>query len=583
METLRQYALEKLGEAREADKARDRHRDHYMAMVAVLDDPFTKQSLRTVEHAEAEFDNLRTAFGWSHERNSIEEALRIASSLQPLWLSRGRNLEGLSWFHAILPDEPRRAVDVTPAVHARALADKATLAAVISDPDNLERGERALAMAREIGEPGLLLRALTACGSTAVFLPDIARPYLAEALELARALGDTWRMSQVLWWQAFTATCAGEPAAALEAGYEGSRLAADIGDPFVARMCRFWGIGTAQMMQGEFTAAAAQYRELIAEAEASHDPFGQLAAQSHLGHALAHMGDTDGARAAAVIACELGAEFGGFVAGIGYAPLARAALAAGDVAAATVACEVACEKMGTHPIPGANVTPIAEIALARGDLAMARRFADETVSVASGFNLSMALVARTRVAIAEGDSEQAHRDAHKALAVAAAVDSHAPIPETLECLAALACDAESHFEAARLFGAAAALRHHMGIVRFRVYNDAYRASVTHVRNTLTNNDFESAWAEGSAMSISDVIAYAQRGRGERKRPSSGWASLTPTELDVVRLISEGLANKDIATRLFISPRTVATHLTHVYAKLGLTSRVQLAQEAARHA
>jgi DNA-binding CsgD family transcriptional regulator len=72
-------------------------------------------------------------------------------------------------------------------------------------------------------------------------------------------------------------------------------------------------------------------------------------------------------------------------------------------------------------------------------------------------------------------------------------------------------------------------------------------------------------------------------RGERKRPASGWASLTPAELDVVRLISEGLANNDVATRLFVSPRTVQSHLTHVYNKLGLTSRVQLAQEAARRA
>ena len=92
-----------------------------------------------------------------------------------------------------------------------------------------------------------------------------------------------------------------------------------------------------------------------------------------------------------------------------------------------------------------------------------------------------------------------------------------------------------------------------------------------------------AWAEGAALSTDEAIAYAQRGRGERKRPGSGWASLTPTERDVVRLVSEGLANKDIATRLFVSPRTVQTHLTHVYTKLGLTSRVQLAQEAARHA
>jgi DNA-binding CsgD family transcriptional regulator len=88
--------------------------------------------------------------------------------------------------------------------------------------------------------------------------------------------------------------------------------------------------------------------------------------------------------------------------------------------------------------------------------------------------------------------------------------------------------------------------------------------------------------EGAALSINEAIAYAQRGRGERRRPASGWASLTPTEREVVRLVSEGLGNKDIATRLFVSPRTVQAHLTHVYGKLGLTSRVQLAREAGNH-
>ena len=122
----------------------------------------------------------------------------------------------------------------------------------------------------------------------------------------------------------------------------------------------------------------------------------------------------------------------------------------------------------------------------------------------------------------------------------------------------------------------------MGAVRFKVWDASYEASVAAVRDAMGQKDFDSAWAEGAALTTEDAIAYAQRGRGQRKRPTSGWASLTPTERDVVRLLSEGLANNDIATRLFISPRTVQTHLTHVYTKLGLTSRVQLAQEAARH-
>jgi DNA-binding CsgD family transcriptional regulator len=101
-----------------------------------------------------------------------------------------------------------------------------------------------------------------------------------------------------------------------------------------------------------------------------------------------------------------------------------------------------------------------------------------------------------------------------------------------------------------------------------------------MRNALSEKDFESAWAEGAAMSMDEAAAYALHGRNTRKRASTGWSSLTPAELDVVALVCQGLGNKNIAARLFISPRTVQSHLTHVYTKLGLTSRVQLAQMAA---
>ena len=127
------------------------------------------------------------------------------------------------------------------------------------------------------------------------------------------------------------------------------------------------------------------------------------------------------------------------------------------------------------------------------------------------------------------------------------------MPDAMECLARLAADADSHREAARLFGAAEAMRQRSGEVRFQIYQAGYEASVATVQNALGNQDFESAWAEGAALSTGEAIAYARRGRGERKRPTIGWGSLTPTERDVVRLVQEGLSNKDIAARLFGHP------------------------------
>nr|MDQ3575568.1 LuxR C-terminal-related transcriptional regulator [Actinomycetota bacterium] len=70
-------------------------------------------------------------------------------------------------------------------------------------------------------------------------------------------------------------------------------------------------------------------------------------------------------------------------------------------------------------------------------------------------------------------------------------------------------------------------------------------------------------------------------RQRRDRPSCGWESLTPTESEIVRLVSQGLTNREIGERLFISPRTVETHISHVFRKLGMASRSALRAEASR--
>ena len=584
LETVRQYAQEKLAESGEADAVRSRHRDHYTAMAALLDAPARTDYERRVDQAEEEMDNLRAAFVWSLETGDVGRSLELAASLQPLWFTRGRIREGLAWFDAALTGGDTNQPEVADAVRARALADKAVLDAWVAARFSMDLAQRALTIAREVDDPGLLARALTACGVVAGYFDrEVARAYFAEAIGLARAIDDRWRLSQILALQAQGATIAGDPLAVRAAAEEGRDLADAIGDRSNSRMCRFW-LGLAQGTRGDLVGAVKQLGEVAAEAAAAHDEIWRVASLGSRGIVLAYQGDAAGARAAAEATLENGAELGAFFVSMGYHVLALAALAAGDDAAAKEAREAASKHISVAGEMGAMWRYWgAEAALAGRDLATARGWADDAVAATKGCYLSWALTGRARVLMAQGEPKQAESDAHEALTRAAEIEAHIGVPDILDVLADLAVEAGSHRAAARLFGAAQAIRQRIGVVRFKIYDAGYQAAVTALRDAMGEKDFDAAWAEGSALSTEEAIAYALRGRGERKRPASGWASLTPAERDVVRLVSEGLANNDIATRLFVSPRTVQTHLTHVYTKLGLTSRVQLAQEAARHA
>ena len=70
-------------------------------------------------------------------------------------------------------------------------------------------------------------------------------------------------------------------------------------------------------------------------------------------------------------------------------------------------------------------------------------------------------------------------------------------------------------------------------------------------------------------------------RGARRRAVTGWEAITPSEQAVVELVAKGWTNPQIARHLYVSRHTVESHLKHVYAKLGISSRVELAAEAAR--
>ena len=152
----------------------------------------------------------------------------------------------------------------------------------------------------------------------------------------------------------------------------------------------------------------------------------------------------------------------------------------------------------------------------------------------------------------------------------------------IELLGVLAAARERFPDAARLLAAAEAARQPLQYLApgFTANRGAAARAASQTRHILGDDRFTQAWEQGQALTLDDAVAYAARKGGGRKRPATGWASLTPAELEVVRLVSEGLRNDAIARRLFIAPGTVKVHLSHIFAKLSITTRAELAAQAA---
>ncbi|OBA78154.1 transcriptional regulator [Mycobacterium sp. 1164966.3] len=581
LETVRQYAQEKLHESREGNDVRARHRDHYTAMARLLDAPADAAHQRRIDAAGTDIDNLRAAFAWSRESGDTELALTLASALLSLWLSRGLMREGLNWLAAALSDADRDGVDA-PVARVRAAVASVVLESFRGLTVDLDDAERILPRTRECGDPTLVARALTACACRAADDRELCVTYFTEAAEIARDIGDSWWLGQTLALEAMYALLFGESVVAGQvAAEEALQIADRIGDVFVSHQCRYVR-GWAQILRGDLTNALTQLREVDEETTAAGEAMFSMQAASIQAIALAYQGQIDAARTTAEVALERATDLFDTYSGIVYAASAHVHLAVGDGSAAWEAYEAARERTAMDPQLAPMHIWAALAPLACGDLAAARRWADDVVSLTKGWSLAAATIARARVKIAQGELDSAERDAYDGLDLAARVEGDLLIPFALDCLAITAADAGNHPISARLFAAADAARQRMGMVRFKVLEDIDDACMAVVRESLGDKDFDVIWAEGAALSLDQAVAYAQRRRGERKRASSGWASLTRAEHDVVKLVSEGLGNKEIAARLFVSPRTVHAHLTHIYTKLGLSSRLQLAQEAARH-
>jgi predicted ATPase/DNA-binding CsgD family transcriptional regulator len=166
------------------------------------------------------------------------------------------------------------------------------------------------------------------------------------------------------------------------------------------------------------------------------------------------------------------------------------------------------------------------------------------------------------------------------------------LADCLAGVAVLAAACRQPAPAARLFGAAAALQDALGYPFPLPERATYQRAERVVQTQLGEPGYAAAYAAGRMLTSAQAIVEATKmlcapvsadqAGPVQSRSSAADCRLTPRELDVVRLIVEGRRDQEIADTLFMSRRTVQTHVTHLYAKLGASTRAEVAAYAVRH-
>ena len=186
-----------------------------------------------------------------------------------------------------------------------------------------------------------------------------------------------------------------------------------------------------------------------------------------------------------------------------------------------------------------------------------------------------------------GDLERARRHLDASLRDFRDLQDAWMVANLLDLLCWLAGLENEPFRVLRLAGAAARLRERVGAAPPPVLAASLGPIVAHARRWLRSRS-EQARRQGADAGTEAALAYALRDidwetpeealRRSRTRPGG----LTPRELEVVALVAAGLADKEIGRRLGISVRTAEYHAERIRAKLGCTSRTQVARWALEH-
>jgi len=528
LETIREYGLERLADSGEAEAARWAHALYYLALAeeanAELSSP---QQAAWLEQLEREHDNLRAVIRWSLEpaedaAQRQEILLRLGGALVEFWHVHGHYSEGRN----VLESALARSEGVAAPVRAKVLSAAAMLINLQGDPERATiLLEESLALSRSLDDiPGIAL-ALYFLGHAAWLQGDLARAgaLIQESSELYRAMDDWDSVAFTLYNLANLARYQGEYARAGVLLEESLAI-------FKARANKR-GMALALLLDAELRFISqsdpALIRPLLAESQAL----------------FKDIGDKDGL----ALHC--------YVSG-------QAALRQGDASTARSLLEESLalyRDLGDRQRMAQVLVGLARVEAYQGDLATAVVLYEESLSLARvGYKLD----------IASG----------------------------LEGLANVVATQGGFVWAARLWGAAEALRDTMGAPLPPLERPDYEHATAIARTALGAGAFTAAWTEGRTLTPEQAL----EARGPvtipaplpSRQPSTMKAvpappppypgGLTAREVEVLRLVAQGLTDAQVAEKLVISRRTVNWYLTSIYTKIQVSSRSAATRYAIEH-
>jgi len=233
-----------------------------------------------------------------------------------------------------------------------------------------------------------------------------------------------------------------------------------------------------------------------------------------------------------------------------------------------------------------SLSVLGHLSLSQGSYGAARPLHEESLTVfktlGDRLGIARSLFLLAKAASMQGDYSVARSMFEESLTILRELDDKWFIAGCLEELARVGAAQGQPEWAARLWGAAETLREAIGALIPPVEEADYERWVATARSQLGEEAFAAAWREGRIMSPEQALASqenvvapspdTQSEPGKAVPQPTYPAGLTAREVDVLRLVATGLTDAQVAEKLVLSPRTVSTHLSSIYNKLGVTSR-----------